>query len=507
MTALLDRFGAWLVDRLNPIVVKEIRQGMKGRLFHAWFLIVLCIGSIVTLVSSHLIDELDDVSFGRDVFLWFVFFSNFLALALAPMTAYLTISAERDDRTLELVDITRLRPSDVVRGKIFSTLTQALLYISALVPFMVFCYFLRGLDIPSILLVLAIQVLSSALFTTIAIAVATSIASRPVRLIVGALLALGFLTTCFLGLGAAFEIIREGVAAEIIRTLGETETRQVLAGILFVYTSTLALAYAVAVGNTSFESANRATPVRIVLFAQWLGFLALMTWVHLDGSHSPGTLVTFVLLFFALWFVAGFWLVSDPGRISRRTWRHLESRARETRFLLSAFLPGAERGVVFFLLPLIATPLLALGLRAWVPPDPARVSFGRFATGELFPVFLGLGAAYAAVYVLGPWLVCRLLRIHAAAKVRVAIVLGLLLGLTLPLLTLLAAEPQSLDFDLRLLVWGSNPVYALASMAEEDRIAWTLVRIALPTAGVLVVAAIAVAARRLLPRGPEEPRG
>lgn len=504
---LIDRAGAWLVDRLNPIVTKELRQSMKGRMFHIWFLIVIVVGTAVTLIASWLAEDNPATDWGLDVFLWFVFFLNFLAIALVPMTAYLNLSLERDDRTLELVNISGLSPSQVIRGKIFSTLVQAGLYVSAIIPFMAFTYFLGGIDVLSIGFILLLQILAAVLFTTIAIAVATSISLRPVRLIVGGILALGLIGISILGVPAAWEIARSQLAQEILTHWNEAASLKALAALLLTYGGILALAYAIAVANASFSSANRATPMRSVLLLQWLGLMGLMSWVYLDDEIGARyeTLIGFGASFAMFWTVVGFFLAGETARLSKRTWRGLELRARETRLLLSPLLPGVERGMIFFVGLILLTGAWQSALVAIRAPDPATVhNYTSSFAGWRDITILWLG--YAAAYILLPWHFVALLRVKEGARVRVAILIAITLGFIVPLMSLLFLSFRTLNSGEELMLFGSNPFYVTFALSRygETPVGLLVVVGSLATLGIILT--LMRGLPRLIPRGPEVDR-
>ena len=120
----LVRANAWLEnlsDQLNPILVKETRQALKSRQFIVTFLLMLISAWLIsvfgTLVAG---DSLEFGSAGRGLFT-----SYFVVLALAifvvvPYSAYRGLLNERDQTTLELLNITSLSPRQLIWGKLWS---------------------------------------------------------------------------------------------------------------------------------------------------------------------------------------------------------------------------------------------------------------------------------------------------------------------------------------------------------------------------------------------------
>ena len=84
------------------------------------------------------------------------FFAYFVCLGLVhffviPYSAYRSLAREREDETWVLLALTGLGPRRILRGKVTSFLAQAALYASAVGPFLLFSYYLNGIDLPTIL--------------------------------------------------------------------------------------------------------------------------------------------------------------------------------------------------------------------------------------------------------------------------------------------------------------------------------------------------------------------
>ena len=71
-----------------------------------------------------------------------------------PLYAGIRLSLERNDSNLDLLYITTIRPGAIVRGKYFASLALTLLIFSACMPFIVFTYLLRGVNLVSIFWIL-----------------------------------------------------------------------------------------------------------------------------------------------------------------------------------------------------------------------------------------------------------------------------------------------------------------------------------------------------------------
>lgn len=131
-------------DRLSPILVKELRQGIRSNLFTGAFLFIqtLLFFFGFSLVSSPQMRH--DPSFGTGVF-WVML--ALPLLLLVPGTASQSVEREISGRTLELLLLTRLSAYRIVLGKWMSAVVQSALILSTVLPYMMLRYFLGGVDL------------------------------------------------------------------------------------------------------------------------------------------------------------------------------------------------------------------------------------------------------------------------------------------------------------------------------------------------------------------------
>src|SRR5262249_21077236 len=66
-------------------------------------------------------------------------------------------AGERSDQNVDLLYISTLKPRSIIAGKFLASVVLVLLIFSTCAPFMTFTYLLRGIDIPTILVVLFID--------------------------------------------------------------------------------------------------------------------------------------------------------------------------------------------------------------------------------------------------------------------------------------------------------------------------------------------------------------
>ncbi|MEM7235429.1 MAG: hypothetical protein AAF517_24870, partial [Planctomycetota bacterium] len=151
---LFDRID----DALNPIVVKELRQAVKGRIVTAMFSLFLTISLIVVTVILMNVEGRHSTDFdaGRDVLLSLQTIVMGTCLLFLPTYAAIRLASERSDTNVDLLFISTIEPGTVVRGKFLSSCLLAAIIFAACMPFMTLSFLLRGVDLPSVALVLAV---------------------------------------------------------------------------------------------------------------------------------------------------------------------------------------------------------------------------------------------------------------------------------------------------------------------------------------------------------------
>jgi len=155
-------------DWLSPMLVKELRQGMRSRIFMAAFyltqlLMILCV--IFNLVAASNSDMDSGVAGFLSGLFWFMI--SVPLLFVMPIRGFGALHGEMKTGTLELVFLTRLSAWRIAAGKWTAIIVQTLLLVCAILPYVLLRYFLGGVDI--------IQDVQSLLFLLIASAALTGV--------------------------------------------------------------------------------------------------------------------------------------------------------------------------------------------------------------------------------------------------------------------------------------------------------------------------------------------
>ena len=284
LATLKNHLVNWREWELNPVVIKELRQGVRSWTVTGMlllFLVVLFIMSLGFLITQSF--EVDgDLQLGGTVFSFFFVVLTGASVLFIPLYTAFRVAFERQESNPDLLYVTTLSPFRIVFGKFLCSAYVVLLFFSACMPFMAFTNLLRGVDLPTVFLPILFL-----LFVMICGANMAAIffACLPVSRAFKILIAIGGVAASFVtivsAVGYAFLLMRSGVGATMagrdfwIGTLTYTGIVSAVAGLFFV----------LSVALISPPSANRALPVRAYLTAAWLlGGLLCLGWVIHSGD-------------------------------------------------------------------------------------------------------------------------------------------------------------------------------------------------------------------------------
>jgi hypothetical protein len=405
-------------DRLNPIVVKELRQAVQGRfvtvvLLLFLFIQVLVLGAFLFLSEIGSPGDLE-AEHGRTVFSVLQGILLVTCILFLPLYTGARLGAERSDTNVDLLFITTLRPRAIISGKLSAALVLALLIFSACAPFMAFTYLLRGLDLFSILLVLGIDFF----IVVLAIQLALFFGSIPghwlLKLGVGLLGLIALLVLCYFTLLATVTLLSEGSRRGYVDS---AEFWLVVSGGAALGLMQMALLFTWAVAMVSPPSANRALPSRLLMLVGLLGTGAVFgAWNVLWRGDFRDCMP----LFFWVIFMSELWGLQLIIAINEReAWGPRVARTIPRRWWLRlpTFLvySGSASGMLFSLLLFGLTWLLALGILALTPPaGPLPPGFGGFhpiTPRDILPDVFRVCAIlllYLYGYALTAVLLCRL---------------------------------------------------------------------------------------------------
>lgn len=381
-------------DRINPILVKEVRQALRGRYFRVMFWLTLGVSTLAGLLvvaSAAASENVEEI--GQPFFL--VMFGCMAAAVhgFTPFWAYLSTSAEWDENTHDLLVLSNLGPRQIVLGKLLSALTQAVLYYSTFGPFLVFAFLLNGIDLLSISVLLLCSFATCFALSMLGIALACFPRVKAARGMLMALFGAALAMAWGGSIGAAGEI------ASSPQDLRDPEGQIAVVTYLTFALVVGGLFGVIAAGRFAHEEENRSTGLRLLSLGLVLLAGAWGAWLHAqfgDEEIGWGTQVGAATILLFLWLA----FFTEPEALGRRTQKHVT--AKPWLALLSIpFLPGGGRGMLLFLVHFLCALVGGLlTLLSGTKHDGAAEVAGMVSVyyGYAF-VLLGLPAGIASFFV------------------------------------------------------------------------------------------------------------
>lgn len=470
-----------LADWVGPIVVKEVRQGLRGRVFSVFFGILLAACFTLALVAVADTWRGAGQAEGREYFGAYLTALAGVCFFVIPFVAYRSMVRELEDETWVLLALTGLGGRSVVRGKWVSAMSQAGLFASACAPFVLFSYFLNGVDLVQIAMALVLATAWCALLVALALALATQAHSRLWRAVTQ-FVTLGLLVAAT-GLGVGFAWI---LAMEGGRRSSQDELWAVFAVMTALSSGTAALLLEAGAASLALPSEAASARPRQLLSGVVPGLLAVAAGVFfaLDGDDDAAAVGQGLSVLYLV--VAGVFAVSERDGWSRHA-------ARAPRWLE----PGAWRSAQ------LLGALLALSTATWLALfwSDARPHLTSSETRRLYVILAA--PAYAALYLSLGVLLGRLGPLRRAAGETLGTRVGFLLALAVSLVVSPLASLLATGRPERGLPNALNPLFGLVGVAEgrASERGLTLV-IACSAALVAAVAAAVVLRRRHQERAP-----
>lgn len=163
VTGALDEFS----DKLSPMLVKELRQGLRAKTFVILFLALQALLCVVLLSAVGATSGSGDS--GRSVSSVIFFFFSLAALVVQPLRGVGALHNEIKGQTIDLMVLTRLGAWRIVLGKWVAIVSQTALLLVAIAPYLILRYFFGRMNLFAELNLLALVFLGSAAFTAVTV--------------------------------------------------------------------------------------------------------------------------------------------------------------------------------------------------------------------------------------------------------------------------------------------------------------------------------------------------
>lgn len=384
-----------LSDRLNPILVREVQQAVKGRVFPLMIMLALGISVVIAAVVA---SNYAEGATGRGAFDAGLATLVPLVLFIIPMQAYNSMRTELKGGIVEQLLLSRLSPGAVLSGKLQAAMVQFVLYVSVLSPLLATSYLLRGVDLPTI----AISLMFALIICVSATAFAVSSAAQAV---VPALQPIANLGIAFgLGVGTVSMIgfvASGGYSRSVGWLVRSNEFGMFVSGIVLLAVISTTMSWLAARTFLLHTFENKSTGFRVFLFClPVLAYGWMLLFVDSAGWSRLFPILTFVLLIAGVIF--GVFMVTEQRQLSPRVWAHVPAGRGRSR-LMTPLLPGRDRGFLCFII--YAALLLGVALIFW--PTSGLTMFGG-PPGHIANSGL-MALTYAVVYLsIGRWVRDRL---------------------------------------------------------------------------------------------------
>ncbi len=388
-TAAADRisFAERFSDRMNPILVKEVRQAFKGRGFSITFGLLLISCWFVSVIGALQAGTgLEYFDYARQFFASYIVPLAVATCVVVPFLAYQSMLGERLDDTFEMLSITTLRARRIISGKLASAAVQIFLFYAAITPFIGFTSLLQGFQLAPVVVSLFVGIFVALALCSAALFISTLARSRMFQGLLALLLIAGLLWVLSLIITLMFSFALWSMPGgwEFIAASG---------AVCLILVGAILLLREMAIAQITFESDNRSSGIRIIcsvfLVVGLAATFGLM--IALGAPIYPETCFSVVIAGCLLLAFVGFSICTEPPRMTRR----VRTQVAHVPWLLSVFaqpwLPGCARGYMYMLLHIASFAALLMVVSPLLMP-------GRYpGTGEMLAVAAGC-LFYLAIY-------------------------------------------------------------------------------------------------------------
>jgi hypothetical protein len=356
----LQRMNAYS-DWINPIVIKEVRQSLKSKLFVTTFMLSLAACwaiSVIGIMFFWNVIEYSPVSLQFFIcYYWVLAFALFVVI---PFGAFGSLQTERDQNTFEILQITTLQPSQIVTGKLASAMLQAIILYAVIAPFIAFSSLLQGFDLLRVSYEMTISLAICMGASMCCLMLSTLGKQKNFRTLM-VLFLLGGLVSLFSS--------QASFAAYVMAGGADFDTEFYLWNLLFFLggLSYFFLFHQITVAQLTFEAENRSFGIRVIATAQfyllWICMYAIsIMYASTMLRYSDDYAWSCAVISNFHWAIVGFFAVTEAEPLSRRIRRDLP-KSFWKRWLMVSFLPGGSRGFFLVTKHLLLTIPLMLGLQ------------------------------------------------------------------------------------------------------------------------------------------------
>lgn len=273
-------------DRLSPMLVKELRQGLRARTFVIVFLTLQALLGLVLLAAT------GAAAAGRagQVISGIIFaFFSVAVMVIQPLRGISAVHSEIKANTLDLMVLTRLDAWRIVLGKWVAIVSQSALLLTAIVPYLILRYWFGDMNLLGEMVLLVLVFLGSCVATsvTVGLSAVSSIIIRGLLPLFGGIV----LAWCCLALSfSRYEF------EQIVEVCSMQDSRDAWGIAMLVLVGAYAAwsLLSLAASMIAPLAENHATPRRLVTLAALL--LAILAAIGLDLDEEIVVFLAFLLV-------------------------------------------------------------------------------------------------------------------------------------------------------------------------------------------------------------------
>lgn len=341
VVARLDTWSERLSERLDAVLVKDVRQALRSTFFRVNFgiaLVLTTVGGLITLVV-HAFNESLRSAGGLPLFTAVAACASVGAIGLVPFAAFSSMNAESDESALDLLSLSHLTPLAIVRAKLVAALLQALLVYSVCLPYLGVAWSMGNLDPLLVASTIASMLAMSAALSATGIALSSLTRVRWIRVLL--MVGFGFVVYTF-GSYALLGLVFSFLGGRVMAASSTPYTLLVFAWPC-VLASVVPIGLAFAADRIAHRETSTSTPLRLVASAiAVLGALVDVLWIATMGSDESARVVAVVCALLALPLM---WVVSEREPLPLGV-RALPPRAGWRGWLAIPHLAGGGRGAL-----------------------------------------------------------------------------------------------------------------------------------------------------------------
>ncbi len=442
MTKILDI----LDKRLNPILIKEIRQSMQSKVITAIICLFLLVELVVLSVFLFSISfDSGDLSMGREVFSAILGILLGVSFLFIPLYLGNRFNKERAGHEMELLYTTTIKPSSIIIGKMQSGMLLIILLFSMSLPFLTISYLLRGIDILTIIYISGMSFIAVIPVLQIAIFFGSLVLSKFFQGLARLFALFCSISLISTGIGIYASLSYGGGGAfgsESLIVIGMfTVAVSIVTGLFFM----------LSIAVISAPSSNRIMPFRIFYACAFILsaiIFSLMWWSTGDVEYMyafgwSGYITSMLALFIT---------ISERDTINSRLKKSVPKNILK-RFFVFPFFTGAANGISFF----TKTLLLSLIALLSVPVIKGKtLSFSRI--DEEFWIPFGIALFLLSYSLFACWIkrLPFIKHFKYMTPSAITLILIILVSVIPSILVFIANPGEPVDID-------NNPLYFMIS--------------------------------------------